>query len=150
MKVQRFLQTYDSNCLMLSPNDTIVAAAEKFTADDQARRTSTAIVLKDDAVVGVLTLSDLAKAISTYKDKIAYAHVGDVMTTTVETAGPEEDIADVLKRMNDQEIRHMPVIEDNRFKGLIARRAIIEALYQDAMFQLQNVSEYVFKFNGRY
>ena len=56
--------------------------------------------------------------------------VRDVMTKDVVTCSIDDDIENVLKIMADTNIRHMPVVENGRLAGVLARRDALEFLYQ--------------------
>lgn len=56
------------------------------------------------------------------------ATVADVMTREVMTAAPDESLEDVATRMHDHELSHLPVVDDGRLVGIVARGDIIRFL----------------------
>ncbi|MGC9665171.1 CBS domain-containing protein [Planosporangium sp. 12N6] len=56
------------------------------------------------------------------------ASVADVMTGSVVTAGPGDDVADVARLMLDRGIRSIPVVDDGELVGIISRRDIMRAM----------------------
>lgn len=53
---------------------------------------------------------------------------GDVMSTDLVTAHPHDLILDVARRMLEAEIRHLPVIEEDKIAGFVSMRDIFEVL----------------------
>jgi acetoin utilization protein AcuB len=52
--------------------------------------------------------------------------VQQLMTTSVVTAKPETTVRDALQLLEDQEIRHLPVVDDGRLVGMVSDRDLRE------------------------
>jgi len=52
--------------------------------------------------------------------------VSSIMTTAVVTAGPGETVGDALRLLDDQSIRHLPIVEDGRLVGVLSDRDLRE------------------------
>ena len=50
----------------------------------------------------------------------------EIMTKSVVTATPNETVGDALRRLEDQSIRHLPVVEGERLVGMISDRDLRE------------------------
>ena len=49
----------------------------------------------------------------------------DLMTTDVETVGPDDDIGEVLGRLARAEFNGFPVVEDGRLVGIVTQRDLV-------------------------
>jgi CBS domain-containing protein len=58
-------------------------------------------------------------------------HVEEVMTDDVAMATPHDTVAEVARMMIDNEIRHVPIIEDDVIAGLVSGRDCLRS-YADA------------------
>ena len=76
--------------------------------------------------------------------------VADFMSKALITASLGDSIPVLLKRMVDNDIRHLPVVENGRLKGLITRKDALEGLYDDATLELKSLNEFVFRSDARY
>jgi CBS domain-containing protein len=93
------------------PTDTVFAAAQimknhsvsavPVVASKQSRKLI-GLVAERDVVVRVI-----GEALT------SQTTVGDIMTPQVATCSPEEDIENALKLMDDLQIRHVPVVDEN-------------------------------------
>ena len=52
----------------------------------------------------------------------------DVMSTDLVTAHPNDQILDAARRMVDAQIRHLPVVEDDKIAGFVSMRDLFEVL----------------------
>ena len=75
--------------------------------------------------------------------------VRDVMTTDVITCTPDDDLEDVLKRIADKGIRHVPVVQRARLAGLLVRRDALEFLYQQASLDVAHLTDWLFRSDAR-
>ena len=76
-------------------------------------------VVENGEVIGCITLEDLDKV---HDDD---ASVRDVMTTSLLTVSPDEDIYVALHHMSDNEIGRVPVMENGRLVGILSRSDLV-------------------------
>ncbi len=84
---------------------------------------SSYVVEKEGKISGIISLSDLQKiARPRWPEKI----VKDAMTRLpdLETASPDDEINDVLRRMSRKNIHQIPVMQEGEIVGLVSRRDI--------------------------
>lgn len=88
------------------------------------RDTGSLIVFDGARPVGILTERDiLAKVVAERRDPET-ATVGDIMTQDLITLGPDGTVEDALRLMRRHRIRHLPIISEGRFEGLVTERAV--------------------------
>lgn len=151
MKAQQFLAEKGNGALVLDPEETLADAALRFSETPEGRKYTVAVVTNpDNQILGMLSLGDIAHALAVHKRNVTTKTVAEVMSKDNCVAHPDDDLQDLLKIMAAKEVRHIPVVSDGQYIGLIARRDAMEALYNEAMFQLKNLTEYVFRSGARY
>ena len=77
------------------------------------------IVTDNGKIVGMITRKDIVYLTATgviMKDPI----VREVMSTSIVTANKEDSVYDVLKRMKDMGIRHMPILDNGALVGVVS------------------------------
>ncbi|MBI1207670.1 MAG: CBS domain-containing protein [Azospirillum sp.] len=147
LTVDRFLQKHGHAALTIHPWETVAEAAQHF---QNSRHSLAVVVDQHDQVVGVLSLGDIAQALVRNQEKVVSTPVDQVMTSELCTARLGDDIVTLMQRMAEREIRHVPVVEDGRLKGLVTRKDALEGLYDDAAFELKYLTEFVFRSGARY
>lgn len=151
MKVSKLLTMHGMLVLTVNPDFTLSEAARRFVQPVGGRRFSLAVVTNaEDQIEGVISLGDIAHALGQHEEQAAQMLVRDVMTRDALTCELDDDIEDVLRRMADAGIRHMPVAQGRRLAGLVARRDALEFLYRQASLDVAHLTEWLFRSDARY
>ncbi|MFH1073607.1 MAG: CBS domain-containing protein [Candidatus Firestonebacteria bacterium] len=88
-------------------------------------------VAEDNILMGIVSISDLDKAI---QHKLNDAEVSGYMRTNVITVGPETAVSDIQKLMIDEGVGKIPVIDMNSIvKGIVTRTDVLRSLNKDIM-----------------
>lgn len=84
-----------------------------------------AVIVKDWNSLGILTERDIVrKAVANSVD--LNERVKGFMETDIITITPNADIYDALIKMRDNNIRHLPVVENNEMVGLLTIKDILK------------------------
>jgi CBS domain-containing protein len=80
-------------------------------------------VTKDQEVVGMVAMKDVKKSLP---GQWPTTTVGDIMTPMahLECVTADEDMAEALYRLQRGELRHVPVMYDNRVVGLLHKKDV--------------------------
>jgi len=83
-------------------------------------------VVEDDALVGIVTLSDTHKV---PRDKTETARVRDIMTKQVVTAAPDMDAAKALFTMTDRKIGRLVVLDKSgKIAGIVTQKDLLRTV----------------------
>lgn len=99
-----------------SPNDTVSQAAQKL----QRENVGSCPVVDDGTLVGILTDRDITTRAVAKGYDVNSKTVGDIMTRDPITADPSMSLEDACLLMSDNQIRRLPIVEDNRLVGIIS------------------------------
>ena len=85
------------------------------------------VVFDDGKMVGLVTMDDIRK-VSPQTRKLKF--VRDVMTPSQKmiVIAPEEEAAEAFQRLQSEDIRQLPVVQENKIVGLLRRKDIIRWL----------------------
>ena len=87
------------------------------------------------APVGILTERDIIhNALEAGYFDEATDLVGDRMSPSIHSVGPEDSLMDVAELFAQSPFRRCPVVEDGRLLGIIFRRDVLRALTSGAWF----------------
>ena len=151
MLVEDFLGKRGGPVFTVKPTDTMSEAARGFAEPIGGKRYSCAVVVDDDdKVLGMVSLGDIVWFVGRLEERAPKLEVRNIMTEDVVSCTRGEMLEDVLKRMADRGIRHVPVIEDGKLIGLVARREAFEFLYKWAKLDADNLTEWLFTSHARY
>jgi CIC family chloride channel protein len=84
--------------------------------------------------LGMIHLDDIRPYLF---DPVMYDAVflGQIMNTQVEVAHPDDDLLDVVRKMDMKGLFSMPVVVNNRFIGLISKATILDQYRKELMVQ---------------
>jgi len=95
---------------------------------DRANVGAIPVVDGDDILVGIITDRDIAlRVVAAGKDPRSTT-VGEIATTSVSPAYPNEPLDDALEQMAYRQVRRLPVIEDDRVVGILAQADMVHEL----------------------
>ncbi|HWP43630.1 MAG TPA: CBS domain-containing protein [Blastocatellia bacterium] len=100
-------------------------------------------VIEGDRVVGLFSERDLMKrVVAAGRDPNAVT-VGEVMTTELTTASPDESYEEGISKMHKARCRHIPVLENNKLLGLISLRDLLEVDVGEKAEEIRLLNTYI-------
>jgi CBS domain-containing protein len=88
-------------------------------------------VVEEGRLAGIFTERDvlrLAGEGAAFPD----VNVGDVMTRSLVTIGPDDDVLAVARLMGERRIRHLPVVQEGQIFGVVGIRDVVRVLLERA------------------
>jgi CBS domain-containing protein len=86
-------------------------------------------VCDESRLVGMFTERDVLR-LAGQDGGFAETKVGDVMSRTLVTAAPDDDVLAAAQMMGERRIRHLPVVQDGNVLGLIGIRDVLRVLVE--------------------
>ncbi len=122
MKVADILALKRRPIVTVDPTDTIETLSTRLRENRIG-----AIVVSNDgrSIDGVISERDLAYAISKHKAGLHTLPVSELMTKTVFTCKPTDDVAVVGATMMSRGVRHLPVEDDKVLVGMVSIRDVL-------------------------
>ncbi|MEO6885865.1 MAG: CBS domain-containing protein [Jatrophihabitantaceae bacterium] len=78
------------------------------------------VVMDGTHVAGIVSERDIVRRLNDAGADVLAGSVADIMTATVVSCGPEDDIDDIATTMTERRIRHMPVLDEQALVGLVS------------------------------
>lgn len=76
---------------------------------------------------GIISEKDIMRCCAEY-DNLSEVSVADIMRREMTTATVNDEVTDVVRRMRDYHIRHIPLLEDGKVIALISIRDIMNCI----------------------
>jgi CBS domain-containing protein len=102
-------------------------------------------VLDADRLVGVFSERDLVRRVVDRGLDPRRTPVEDVMTTDVVVADADDDYQSAMRRMDQANIRHLPVVRGERLLSMLSIRDLIRVDLEDKGEELQYLRQYLFQ-----
>ena len=140
MKACDIIETKGSETFSISKDksihDAIVIMAEK--------KIGCLLVLEDGKLIGILSERDIistcAKCPETKKCDIS---IESVMTKDVVCGNCDDDIVNIMNKMKEAHIRHLPILKGDTIEGMVSMRDVVRALLEQTTFENKRLHEYI-------
>ena len=121
MLMKTLLERKGKIVFSVQPEDTVQSTAELLSH----HRIGAAVVTGVGGdLVGIISERDIMNGLAKFEPSLAVKKVSDLMTSDVTTCDPSNMIADVGRLMDQEHIRHMPIVEGSRVAGVVSIRDI--------------------------
>jgi CBS domain-containing protein len=126
----------------VSPSNTVIEALDYMNKKDIS---AVSIVLDDGSFGGIFTERDLARKIVLEKLSAHTTNVEEVMTfaSDVISVTSFADLQECFELMNQQSIRHLPVLEDGKLIGMISIRDLVSAIVDQQIYVSEQLESYI-------
>jgi CBS domain-containing protein len=122
MKVADILAFKGSVVITIKPSESVGALSKLL----REKRIGAAIVSSDGRTIdGVISERDIAFGLSVHKADLHALLVSALMTKTVITCSPGDEVARVASTMLSRNIRHIPVHDGSGLVGMVSMRDVL-------------------------
>jgi CBS domain-containing protein len=140
MLVSQVLKAKGDLVFTTSPRDSVDAAAAMLNT----RRVGAIVVVDDDRkVVGIVSERDIVRIVAEQGGGGLGKPIADCMTHEVIFAKPSEAIDEILARMTDRRIRHLPVVVDDRLLGIVSIGDLVKAKIAETEAEAEGLRAYI-------
>jgi CBS domain-containing protein len=124
LTIQTLLALKGATVCTIEPTATIACAAKALSDHDIG-----ALVVTDGegAIVGIISERDIVRVISARGRAALDTPVTEVMTRKVITCGRYDKVDDMMVRMTEGKLRHLPVVEEGRLIGVVSIRDVVKS-----------------------
>jgi CBS domain-containing protein len=139
MQVENILQSKGRAVETVTSSTTIGEAAAVLNA----KRIGAVVVLDNGKVVGILSERDIVRHLGTDWSSLTNRPVADIMTKAVVTASRFATIADVMERMTEKRIRHMPIVDNGELVGIVSIGDVVKRKIEETEQEATALKEYI-------
>ena len=124
--VRELLAKKGSTVWSVGPEDAVIEAVRIM-----AERGSGALaVLESDTLVGIVSERDYVRKVALKDKSSKETLVREIMTLRVIYATPDQRIEDCMANMNQNDIRHMPVLENGNVIGMLSLKDLVNVIIE--------------------
>jgi CBS domain-containing protein len=123
----------------IAPDETVYRAVAQM-ADAEV---GALVVLHDDQLVGIISERDYARQIILRGRRSQDTRVEEIMTRKVFTVTLDQTVQDCMLVMTNQQIRHLPVVDDHRVVAMVSVGDVVRAVLEDQSRVIDELSRYV-------
>ncbi len=125
--------------IAVSPSTTVFEALQRMAEYN----VGAVLVMNGDALAGIFTERDYARKVALRGLVSKSVPVSDLMTAKVLTVDSSWTADQCMALMNEQQIRHLPVLDDGRVVGVISIRDAVKAVVNEQHFVIGQLVNYI-------
>ena len=140
MLVSQILKSKGDAVFTVGPAETVGSAAALL----HTRRVGAMVVLdEEDNVVGILSERDVVRVVAEAGGEGLRRPISSCMSAEVVFADPGETVDQLLGRMTDRRIRHLPVCRSGRLMGIVSIGDLVKVKIAESEAEAQTLKNYI-------
>ena len=101
------------------------------------------LVQNGDTISGIFTERDYLQRIALKSLSSRETRVGDVMTSPVISADPEDSIQQCMETMTTCRCRHLPVVDNGKLLGIVSIGDLVKRMLNEKESEVEQLSQYI-------
>ena len=140
MKVEQILAAKGTEVYAVRADDRVTDAVNMLNDKNIG-----AVIVKDasDKVVGILSERDVVRRIGKAGADALSMRISDCMTPDPVCSGCETTVDELMAKMTERRIRHMPIVEDGELVGLVSIGDVVKRKIDEAEQEAQALKDYI-------
>jgi len=140
MLVSQILKGKGDLVFTASPTDSVAAVAALLVA----RRVGAMVVLDENhAVAGIVSERDIVRVVAELGADGLAQPISACMTRDVVFAAPNETVDQLMSRMTDRRIRHLPVLRDGKLVGIVSIGDLVKRKIDETVAEAETLKAYI-------
>lgn len=128
-----------TSIVSVTPETTVLEAVTIMADSD----ISALMVLRGEQVEGIITERDFVRRVARLERSAYATTVGEVMTSSLITVGPQDRTRYCMQLMIERNLRHLPVLDDGKLVGLLSIRDLVKDVVAEQEGLIQHLEQYI-------
>lgn len=140
MLVSQILKLKGDVVFTSGPNETVEAVAALL----HARRVGALVVMEaDQTVIGIISERDIVRVLAELGAQCLSQPVSSCMSRDVVFAEPNESVDELMERMTDRRLRHLPVCHDGKLLGIVSIGDLVKTKIDEVEAEAAGLKAYI-------
>jgi CBS domain-containing protein len=137
--VNQLLDEKGREVYAMGPDEPVYEAIRQMAE----RQVGALLVLEGDRIVGIISERDYARKVILRDRASRTTPVRDIMTAEVISVTPHETVQSCMQLMTRHRIRHLPVVEEGRVRGMLSIGDLVKAVIGDQQQEIEQLQRYI-------
>ena len=139
-KVSHILNRKGRNMISVTSQTTVIDALRLMAE----KNIGSVLVMDGDNYQGLMTERDYSRKIVLKGRSSNETTVADIMTTSLPTVSPNDSIEQCMQLLTDNNIRYLPVFENNQLAGIISINDVVKEIILSQEETISNLKDYLY------
>lgn len=138
-KVSHILHRKGANVITITPDITVLDALKQMAE----KNIGSIVVLEDGEYAGLLTERDYARKVILKGKSSTTTLVKEIMSTGLPRITPDNSVETCMQIMSENNIRYLPVFENDRLCGIISINDVIKETILTQKETIEHLQNYI-------
>jgi CBS domain-containing protein len=138
-RVSEILENKGGMVLSVDVNETVLDAISLMAQVN----VGAVLVQQNDTIAGIFTERDYMQKIALQSRSSQKTRVGDVMTSPVISADPDDSVQQCMETMTTCHCRHLPVVQDGKLLGIVSIGDLVKKMLDEKQFEVEKLNQYI-------
>ena len=137
--VKQLIQNHDIELVSVAPDTSVFDAAKLMEDKGEAAM----LIVENEKLVGIVSERDFARKVLLQERAAKTTKISEIMTSNVITVTLDQNIDDCMALMSSKNIRHLPIIADDKPIGILSILDIVKTQLSEKEFEVQQLESYI-------
>ena len=137
--IKQVLQSKGHDICSIGPDASVYDAIAKMAQEE----VGALVVLEGESLVGVVSERDYARKVVLQGRSSRDTKIGDIMTTRVAYARPDQSVEECMATMTEKRIRHLPVMDGDKLLGVISIGDLVKSIMEEQQHVIEQLEQYI-------
>ena len=123
----------------IDPDEPVLAAIQRM-ADHGI---GAVLVMRQGELRGILSERDYARKVILRGRSSEDTCCWEIMSSPVSTVGPDDTANECMRRMTEQKIRHLPVVQGERVVGVLSIGDLVKHVIEEQAREISELQRYI-------
>ena len=100
-------------------------------------------VVENDRLIGIISERDYTRKVILQGKSSQETRVEEIMTRDLVTADPNDTVADCMRVMTEERVRHLPVVKGAKMVGVLSIGDLVKCLISAQAETIENLEQYL-------
>jgi len=140
VRISALLAGKGDSVATITSEQTVTAAVDGL----RSHRIGALVVSSDgEHIDGIVSERDIVRGLASRHGALLDVPVGSIMTSTVFTCSPDDEVESVMAAMTQRRIRHVPVVRDGLLCGIISIGDVVKSRIDELEKDRKELVEYI-------
>lgn len=139
MRIQELLNGKGSDVVTVT-SDATIGQLVQVLAD---HRIGAVVVVDDGAITGIISERDVVRALPGGTEGLLDRPVSGLMTSTVRTCAPTDEVQALAAQMTEHRMRHLPVVDGDELVGIVSIGDIVKSRLDELQSERDHLESYI-------
>jgi CBS domain-containing protein len=137
--VKQLLDAKGRQVVSIAPEEPVLEAIQLMSD----RHIGAVLVMRGEELLGILSERDYARKVILKGRSSAETAAWEIMSSPVQTVGPDDSINTCMRLMTERRFRHLPVVEGDKVSGMLSIGDLVRAVIEEQQQEIAQLQQYI-------